>query len=61
MLPQKAILEFQKIYKQSYGVELSYEQAADRAERLVKLYRSVYSDDPFGKINLPKKSNYERR
>ena len=56
MLPKKAILEFIAIYRRSYGVELSFEQAQDRAERLVKLYRSVYSDLPFGKIELPQKN-----
>lgn len=61
MLPKKAILEFMAIYRRSYGVELSFEQARDRAERLVKLYRSVYSDMPFGKIELPKKQSNEKR
>ena len=61
MLPKKAILEFQAIYKRSYGVALSYEQAEDRANRLVKLYRSVYVDEPFGRVELPKKQNHERR
>ena len=55
MLPKKAILEFMAIYKRSYGVELSFEQARDRAERLIKLYRSVYENLPFGRIELPKK------
>lgn len=59
MLPKKAILEFIAIYRRSYGVELSFEQARDRAERLVKLYKSVYSDEPFGRIELPKKQNHE--
>lgn len=60
MLPKKAILEFIEIYRRSYGVELSFEQAQDRAERLVKLYRSVYADEPFGRVELPKKQNHER-
>ena len=60
MLPKKAIPEFQTIYKRSYGVELDFEQARDRAERLVRLYKSVYSDLPFGRIELPKKQSNER-
>jgi aldehyde:ferredoxin oxidoreductase len=51
MLPKKAIEEFKKIYKKSYGVELSDEEATDKANRLVNLYRAVYSDD---KWTLPK-------
>ncbi len=51
MLPKKAIEEFKKIYKKSYGVELSDEEATDKANRLVNLYKAVYSDD---KWTLPK-------
>ena len=51
MLPKKAIEEFKKIYKKSYGVELSDEEATDKANRLVNLYKAVYSDE---KWILPK-------
>jgi len=51
MLPKKAIEEFKKIYKKSYGVELSDEEATDKANRLVNLYKAVYLDD---KWTLPK-------
>ena len=54
MLPKKAIEEFKKIYKKSYGVELSDEVAADKANRLVNLYKAVYSDE---KWTLPKNIN----
>jgi len=54
MLPQKAIEEFKKIYQKSYGVELSDEVAADKANRLVNLYKAVYSDE---KWTLPKNIN----
>ena len=51
MLLKKAIEEFKKIYKKSYGVELSDEDAADKANRLVNLYKAVYSDEVW---TLPK-------
>ena len=54
MLPKKAIEEFKKIYQKSYGVELSDEVAADKANRLVNLYKAVYSDE---KWTLPKNIN----
>ena len=54
MLPKKAIEEFKKIYKKSYGVELSDEEAVDKANRLVNLYKAVYSDE---KWTLPKNLN----
>ena len=56
MLPQKAIEEFRRIYKKSYGVELSNEEAADKANRLVNLYKAVYSDEVW---KLPKDLNRE--
>lgn len=51
MLPKKAIEKFKKIYKKSYGVELSDDEATDKANRLVNLYKAVYSDDAW---KLPK-------
>ena len=51
MLPKKAIEEFKKIYKKSYGIELSDEEITDKANRLVNLYKAVYSDE---KWTLPK-------
>ena len=54
MLPKKAIEEFKKIYKKSYGVDLSDEEATDKANRLVNLYKAVYSDE---KWTLPKNFN----
>jgi len=57
MLPKKAIEEFKKIYKKHYGVELPDQEAAFRANNLVNLYKAVYSDPPFGRVD--KKENYE--
>ena len=54
MLPKNAIEEFKKIYKKSYGVELSDEDATNKANRLVNLYKAVYSDE---KWSLPKNLN----
>ncbi|HEY4497471.1 MAG TPA: hypothetical protein VJC20_01795 [Candidatus Paceibacterota bacterium] len=54
MLPKKAIEEFKKIYKKSYGVDLSDEEATDKANRLVNWYKAVYSDE---KWTLPKNLN----
>lgn len=56
MLPPKAIEEFKKIYKKSYGVELSDAEATDKANRLVNLYKAVYSDETW---TLP--PNFEKK
>ena len=42
MLPQEAIDEFKKLYKARFGVDLSNEEAAFRANNLVNLYEAVY-------------------
>ncbi|MEK7133786.1 MAG: hypothetical protein AAB804_01810 [Patescibacteria group bacterium] len=41
MLPRDAIEEFRKLYQERYGVELSFEEAAARAQALINLYRAV--------------------
>jgi len=41
MLTQEAIKEFQKIYFAEYGETLAFEQAAAKAESLLRLYKSV--------------------
>lgn len=41
MLPQEAIKEFKKLYKERFKVELSDEEAAFRANNLVNLYEVV--------------------
>lgn len=51
MLPQEAIEEYKKLYKQRFGVDLSNEEASFRANNLVKLYKAVYGQ---GSLNLQK-------
>lgn len=43
MLPGEAIEEFRAIYKKEYGEELSKEDAREKAERLFRLVKAVYS------------------
>ncbi len=42
MLPEEAIKEFQEIHKKEFGVELSQEDAREKAENLIELFRVVY-------------------
>lgn len=41
MLSLKAIEEFQQIYFTEYGEALAFEEAATRAESLLRLYKAV--------------------
>ena len=41
-LPKHAIEEYRKIYKQSKGEDLSYEEACLMAKELIELYEAVY-------------------
>jgi hypothetical protein len=44
MLPEAAIIQFKKIWKKLYGIELSDNEASFRANNLVALYRAVYGN-----------------
>ena len=50
MLPKEAIEEFRKLYLQRYGIQLSDEEAAYRANNLVNLYKIVYGESDPGPI-----------
>ena len=41
MLDQQAIRKFKNIYFMEYGKELSFEDAAAKAESLLRLYKAV--------------------
>lgn len=42
MLPHQAIIEYMNAYKSSFGKEISFEQAAVKAEKLIDFYRLIY-------------------
>lgn len=52
MLPESAIIQFKKIWKSLYEIELDDKEARFRAENLVGLYRAVYGNrQDFNKEN----------
>lgn len=42
MLSDKAIIEFQLIYKKEYGITLSKEEAMKKALKLLTLIKAIY-------------------
>ncbi|MBP9781084.1 hypothetical protein KBC89_00320 [Candidatus Woesebacteria bacterium] len=46
MLSHDAITEFQEMYKAELGVEITYEEASERAEKFLHLFRTVYQPMP---------------
>ena len=50
-LPTEAITEFKEIYLRIYGIQLSDEEAAFRANNLVTLYQVVLDTDQIGTSN----------
>ena len=46
MLPRDAITEFQEIYQEELGTEISYEEASERAEKFLRLFKIVYQPIP---------------
>lgn len=60
MLSKEAITEYKKLYTKNYGIELTDEEAARRANNLVALYRIVYSEDSFGRIEIKQPNDTEK-
>lgn len=46
MLSPDAITEFREIYQDELGIEISYEEASERAERFLRLFKLVYQPIP---------------
>ena len=44
MLPPEAVKEYRELYLRHYGVELSDQEAALRANNLINFYKAVYID-----------------
>jgi hypothetical protein len=45
-LTPERILEFQRLIEKCYGVSLGYEEASERASKLITLYRAVLGPIP---------------
>ncbi len=46
MLSHDAIIEFQELYQEELGTEISYEEASERAEKFLRLFKIVYQPIP---------------
>lgn len=55
MLSKQAIVEYQEIYKEVYGEEISYRKALNRGTRLLRLLRAIYKPIPKNKYENDKK------
>lgn len=42
MLPKEAILEYQAIYKNVFGKDISYAEALEKGTELIKLFQLIY-------------------
>lgn len=45
-LPPKAIIEYQKLFKQEFGQELTYEEAETQGRKLLRLFQIIYKPIP---------------
>ncbi len=45
MVTREAVEEFRRLYREYYGIELTFEEARVRAEALINLYRAVCADE----------------
>lgn len=55
MLSEQAVLEYQSLYKQTFGTEISYESAQAQGERLVALVRAILKPIPIKRIETTKR------
>jgi hypothetical protein len=46
MLSRDAITEFQELYQEELGIEISFEEASERAEKFLHLFKTVYQPIP---------------
>lgn len=46
MLSKLAIEEYQKIFKEEFGEEISDEEAREQGERLIQLFKVIYKPIP---------------
>lgn len=55
MLPEQAIDEYIEIYRKKFGITLSRQEAAFRANHLVNLYKAVLGPESneVGKVEKP--------
>lgn len=42
LLSDQQVEEFRKLYLKEYGKEISFDEAKDRAIRLIGLYKAIY-------------------
>jgi len=56
-LSKERILEFQKIFKEEYGKELSYKEAHEAAHNLVGFFDLLHKIDRKNKNKLKKSKN----
>lgn len=56
MLPKEAVKEYQTIYENVYGEKISYEEARDQSNRLVRLYSAVLKNTKFTSLDSLKSS-----
>jgi hypothetical protein len=55
MVTNEGLTQFKKLYKTEFGVELSDAEVAERANRLLNLYRAVYGQKK-SNIKISKKN-----
>ncbi len=51
MLSEKAVQEFRDLYKSEFGIELSLEDATEKAYRLIGFYKAVFREPPANQEN----------
>ena len=46
MLPREAVIEYQQIYEETFGIKIPYDEALKQGTKLIDLFRTVYKPIP---------------
>lgn len=55
MLPNEAIIEFQEIYLNKFGMKISFEEAKAKSENFIQLFELITLKNNKNEINYEKK------
>jgi len=61
ILPKEAVLEYQQIYKDQFGTEISYDEALKQGTELINLLKIVYRPIPESRMSVVGSDNRARR
>lgn len=60
MIPKEGFIEYQEIYRKTFGHEITYEEAVEKGTKLLGLYKIIYRPIPSSWQDKQKKNDKTR-